>query len=90
MVKICSDKSTEAVAEHLRGSVDGSLTAFNDENIAALSDISAIRKVYKLNTPPAKGKQTTSGKEQLKGEVALDRQEIEMTVLGVLALRGAT
>ena len=89
VIKVCSE-SGEVVSGNLQKLVEASPAEFNDENIAALSDVEAIKKIYKLTSSP----QHPAGKKAKAGELPpdsdMDRQELETTILGLLALRGAT
>ena len=71
----------EEINRHLQASIEGSQIAFNQENIAAVTDIAKVKKAYKLG-PPLKGRGSGGSGDDLK--------EMEMIVLGMMALRGAT
>ena len=72
-----------AVAEiekHLNRHVEGKQIDFEQESLAKLADIPRVKKAYKLqSTKPSK--QREDQKDDLK--------ELEILVLGMMALRGA-
>lgn len=85
----------EGVQQHLSSSVEGKPIDFSDQTLAQMTDLARVRKIYKLSTPAvAKGRQSVRGNAAvLNGDSAaldLDRKEIEVNVLGLMALRGAT
>lgn len=90
--------------EHLLESIEGVSLPFDDSEIARFTDMANVQKIYKLTgamrgsegsnskrrkaEPEKKGDldnmNGTSGKEDSK------RKRLEMLVLGLMALRGAT
>lgn len=101
VVKLSTDPSIthESVAEHLARSIQGTAVEFNDEALAGTTDVAKIRKVYKL---PGVGEQGAKAKRRRKdgteegsGEVVgtgkgpeWERRELEVAILGLMALRG--
>lgn len=67
------------VAAHLTENVRGEPAAFTDEVIAQSTDWPKIRKYYKLNG--------VNSLDSIKDE-ALRKREMEMLILGSMALRG--
>ena len=69
---------------------------FNDEQLQTLSDLGKIQRIYKLNSPTSsKGPQRKKGQqsfvlENSSVEGVDERQEAEATILGLIALRGAS
>ena len=62
---------------------------FTDENLAKAADLEKIKKIYKLNSSRPKGRGGTS--EATNGVAAgLDRKEVEIFAVGMMALRGQT
>lgn len=53
-----------------------------------MTDLARVRKIYKLNTTNGGGKKTVNGINGTN-EVG-ERKEVEILVLGSMALRGAT
>lgn len=75
---------------------EGECVPFCDENIQRNTDISRVRKLYKLNTTTAS---TSPGRTKMRSERRKDLEsnkepikwkELEMSILGLMALRGAT
>ena len=54
---------------------------FDEETLARMTDISKVRKAYKLGPPPK-----IDNSKQIRQET----KEMEVVVLGMMALRGAT
>ena len=90
--------------QHLAESVEGQPVAFTDFEITKFTDIGKVRKVYKL-VDPAKdtGRDNTKGQKVKHGQDAVadlsngdkqcdeaERRGLEVMVLGLMALRGAT
>lgn len=79
------DTTAESIARHLESTIEGTWTVFNDESLAEISDIPKISKIYKLQDSTNRG---------LKGEVGevgeVDKSELELAILGLMALRGAS
>jgi len=69
----------QSVSEHLGTAVQGQWVEFSADTLASSSDLVKIRKIYKLQDTSKKGT-----KEEL------GRAEIEMQILGLMALRGAS
>ena len=97
MIKIAtSAKIThESVKQHLSSSIEGQPTDFSDETLARMADLARVRKIYKLSAP-AVTKARKNALENLpvingdRGTMEHDRKEIEVNILGLMALRGAT
>ena len=67
--------------KHLSTHVEGRQIVFEEESLAKLADIPRIKKAYKLQ-PTKPSKQREDHKDGLK--------EMEILVLGMMALRGAS
>lgn len=95
VVKITTDPSVTAsdISQHLTVSIEGTTIDFNDDNISKFTDLGKVRKIYKLNEstkaarqPKKRGAheaQAVSEKYQVD-----DRKEMEVVILGMMALRG--
>ncbi|MCJ1359450.1 MAG: hypothetical protein MMC33_009452 [Icmadophila ericetorum] len=85
VVKVATSKDTTAdhVVKHLSQSVEGTWAPFTDEALSQSADLAKIGKIYKLE-PSSKG--PPRGQEH----VDYAREELEMIILGLMALRGAS
>lgn len=97
MVKLgtSAEITTEGVQQHLSSSVEGKPIDFSDQTLAQITDLARVRRIYKLSAPAGtKGRQLAQGNAAMvNGKTACvdnDRAEIEVNVLGLMALRGAT
>ena len=94
MVKVTSD-DPKAVEKQIQGAVEGNLVEFNDYNLAAVSDLVGIRKIYKLGRPAKTPKDVygINAQQGVEGRLVEDqreeRKEVESIILGIMALRGA-
>ena len=78
--------------------MDGTPVEFADHVLRTMTDLARVKKAYKLNSPAegrdggGKGKGKVESTAVLKGEEATldDLKEIEVAVLGCMALRGAS
>ncbi|PYH38494.1 EKC/KEOPS complex subunit CGI121/TPRKB [Aspergillus neoniger CBS 115656] len=74
----------DSVAAHLGQNVEGMPVPFDDETLSKISDIAKIKKAYKLGalntTPPNQANDTQDN----------GMRRLELSVLGAIALRGAT
>lgn len=72
--------SRKSVEEHLKANVEGEEAGFTDEWFQDVGDIEKVRKNYKVV------------KQQKKGvrDERDERMDVEVQVLGAMALRGAT
>lgn len=81
----------EYVNEHLTSTVEGELVEFCDKSLAQETDLARVKKIYKLTHPAHiirnKLKPAYDEAAQVKEEVTLI--ELEMSILGMMALRGA-
>lgn len=81
----------ESVKEHLTSMFKGETIDFCDENLVQRADLTRIRKIYKLNqAAQAVGKKrhdAIAEVTEVKADVAL--RELEIFILGLMALRGA-
>ena len=85
----------ESVRSHLACAVKGACVDFNDENLQDVSDLDKIRKAYKTGSYVSAKGQSKESKAQLNGvdgidPIAKERKELEIAILGAIALRGAT
>lgn len=74
---------------HLIAAFEGESVEVCDKNLAGMTDLTRLRKAYKLSPPARLGgnkKQTEFQEIGDKGFVG----ELEMVLLGLIALKGAT
>lgn len=71
--------------EHLNSVVEGENVPFSDEVLSGGVDEKRVRKVYKLNSIGGGGKGGIG-----KGREKDERRELEVGVLGAMALRSVT
>ncbi|KAL8808213.1 MAG: hypothetical protein Q9182_000277 [Xanthomendoza sp. 2 TL-2023] len=105
-IKVASNSPADAasIQKHLSDNIEGTPIPFTDPEIAKVTDIVKIRKIYKL-TNAAKGNSRANGKGRKDGQRQnegvgfvngdagqedAERKELEIMVLGLMALRGAT
>lgn len=62
---------------------------FDNEFIAEMTDLARVRKIYKLNTPGGGGGKK-SGAVNGTNKEKEERKDMEIFILGSIALRGAT
>ncbi|KAI4121254.1 MAG: hypothetical protein LQ338_006472 [Usnochroma carphineum] len=92
------------VEQHFSESIEGTPLPFEEAQIARFTDFSKAKKIYKL-TDTAKSRSRGAGKrgkvsgdkdestrmvDSDSGNEKAQRKELEMMVLGLMALRGAT
>ncbi|KAL4921071.1 kinase binding protein CGI-121-domain-containing protein [Aspergillus aurantiobrunneus] len=83
-VSVNPDITHESVAAHLAQNVQGTPLPFDDAVVAGISDIAKIKKAYKLGSlPPASSNQVNGARDE-------GRRRLELSILGAIALRGAT
>ncbi|KAK5945840.1 hypothetical protein PMZ80_003048 [Knufia obscura] len=76
------------IEAHLNGSVEGTNVDFSDAWLRDVCALDKVRKNYKIARPqPAKGLKAVNG--DMHGTKD-ERSEVEVQVLGLMALRGAT
>ncbi|OOF96013.1 hypothetical protein ASPCADRAFT_207361 [Aspergillus carbonarius ITEM 5010] len=83
-VSVTPEITHESVAAHLGENVEGSPVPFDDETLSTISDIAKIKKAYKL------GALNTAPPNQANGTHDSGMRRLELSVLGAIALRGAT
>ena len=85
-----SPASTEAIQSHLTQSVEGEQIEFSDAELQSMTDVARIKKIYKLNNSAGVNGQAKGN--AVNGDVRAgdENKELEMLILGSMALRGAT
>ncbi|EKD18171.1 uncharacterized protein L3040_007654 [Drepanopeziza brunnea f. sp. 'multigermtubi'] len=92
-----------AVQAHLASAIDGEAVPLTDDSLRAVTDVARVRKLYKLNAAGAGG--GGGGKKKMKDAGVIggvvdggrsaekeeeERRELEVLVLGAMALRSVT
>lgn len=93
------------VSDHLATTIKGTQVDFSDQTLAPLTDIAKVRKLYKLggvgeDSSKGKRRRKDGSAEGSRGEEAveriedgsdrgMERRELEVALLGLMALRGA-
>ncbi|KAJ9605698.1 hypothetical protein H2200_009547 [Cladophialophora chaetospira] len=83
----------DSVSSHLSASIKGQESTFDDATFRKVSDIDRIKKIYKLASATPKGQSSTTvnGDSGADGSSAFDEtKQLEIQILGLMALRGAT
>lgn len=81
--------TAEDVQKHLQEVIEGEQVPFEDENLSDMTDIARLKKIYKLNT-------VSSVNGDKKGAINGDatgndwKKELEVLILGAMALRGVS
>ncbi|KAL2042118.1 hypothetical protein N7G274_005306 [Stereocaulon virgatum] len=102
VIKLSTDPGITAltVSEHLSTSIQGTQVDFNDATLTNMADIAKVRKLYKLGgveEDGSKGKRrrkdgTEEGSGLIDGASIKDservRKELEVAILGLMALKG--
>ncbi|KAK8193163.1 kinase binding protein CGI-121-domain-containing protein [Phyllosticta capitalensis] len=92
--------SSQDISAHLTANVQGTPLPFTDAAIAPFTDLARVRKIYKLDAvaPSARGMNPKKGQKAqqhqpvngVAGEAKGDeREHMEASVLGMMALRGS-
>ncbi|KAA8647314.1 hypothetical protein EYZ11_007479 [Aspergillus tanneri] len=86
VIRVSVDPSIthDTVAAHLSQSIEGSSIPFTDESLSEISDVAKIKKAYKL------GVLASTPTNQVNGVLDNQAKQLELSVLGAIALRGAT
>jgi EKC/KEOPS complex subunit CGI121/TPRKB len=72
--------SVAAVSHHLKASIEGDPLPFTESNLAGLSDVPKICKIYKIEN-----KSASNGLSSIAGRIG----HIEGTILGIMAIKGS-
>lgn len=88
-VSVSPELTRDSIAAHLERSVEGSLVPFSDQVLSDISDISKIKKTYKLGALPSPESKVVSN--QVDGAQSVDdaKRRLELTMFGAIALRGS-
>ncbi|KAB8270767.1 kinase binding protein CGI-121-domain-containing protein [Aspergillus minisclerotigenes] len=83
-VSVTPEITHDSVAAHLAQSIKGSPVPFNDETLSKIADVTKIKKAYKLGALPS----APAG--PVNGAGNGDNGRLENSIIGAIALRGAT
>ncbi|KAF3386530.1 EKC/KEOPS complex subunit [Penicillium rolfsii] len=84
-VSVTPDITQDSIAAHLESSIEGTCVPFDDLTLSEISDITKIKKLYKLGTLPSPvAKPDASNLHQDEA-----RRRLELSMLGAIALRGS-
>ncbi|KAE8349270.1 kinase binding protein CGI-121-domain-containing protein [Aspergillus coremiiformis] len=83
-VSVTPEITHDSVAAHLAQSIEGSPVSFTDETLSEIADVAKIKKAYKL------GALTSAPAGQVNGASNAEKMRLENSVIGAIALRGAT
>ncbi|KAL4763974.1 EKC/KEOPS complex subunit CGI121/TPRKB [Aspergillus foveolatus] len=84
-LSVTPDITHESVAAHLAQNVQGTPLPFDDNALSDISDYAKIKKAYKLGSLPS-----GPSSDQVNGTLGGKERQLELSVLGAIALRGAT
>jgi EKC/KEOPS complex subunit CGI121/TPRKB len=97
VIKVSTSPSvtSESVRTHLGNAIEGTCVDFSNENLHPASDLGKIRKAYKVTSNMSPKDQSKPSKPQVNGLDGIDpafkeKKELEIALLGAIALRGAT
>jgi EKC/KEOPS complex subunit CGI121/TPRKB len=82
-VSVTPDITHDSVAAHLAQAIEGSPLSFNDETLSQVSDVTKIKKAYKLGA-------LASPAGQVNGANSDEKRRLQNSLIGAIALRGAT
>ncbi|CZR55439.1 related to protein cgi-121 [Phialocephala subalpina] len=100
LIKVSTPESpitSDQLSSRLATQIQGEQVPFDDETLASMTDVGRVRKIYKLNSGGGGGKKKEVNGNEVNGvngarmEREVDeRREMEVLILGAMALRGAT
>lgn len=70
--------------------MEGEQVEFSDAVLQTMTDVSRVRKIYKLNNSGGVNGREKEDAVNESIQVDKERKELEMLILGSMALRGAT
>ena len=85
----------QSVQNHLDANFEGTRVAFDDKTLASTADIARLKKLYKIAPSQMTG-QVKLNKDAKRAQAIVDdgsevgRKELEVMVIGLMALRGAS
>lgn len=91
MIKVSLPTAPITLSElstRLETQIEGQAVPFDDETIATMTDLGRVKKIYKLNSGGGGGGKKREINGTSKVEVD-EKREMEMLILGAMALRGS-
>lgn len=85
-----SPAAGEDIQSHLSKVVDGEQVDFSDGVLRAMTDMVRVKKIYKLNYSSGVNGRGKENAVYGSDRTSQDSKELEMLILGSMALRGAT
>jgi len=83
--------TADEVQKHLNEVIEGEQVPFDDENLTGMTDLARVKKVYKLNTVSSvSGDVPENGAVNGDGKSKDWRRQLEVLLLGAMALRGVS
>ncbi|KAJ5094176.1 hypothetical protein N7456_010037 [Penicillium angulare] len=86
-VSVTPEITHDSVAAHLESSIEGTPVPFDNQAISEISDITKIKKAYKLGALPSPS--TKTDVEKANGTFDDAKRRLELSLLGAIALRGS-
>ncbi|RFU32709.1 hypothetical protein B7463_g3611, partial [Scytalidium lignicola] len=81
--------TAEMAQTHLDEVIEGEQVSFDDDNLSDMTDVARVKKIYKLNTVNSvNGDALKKGVVNGAGKGKDWRRELEILLLGAMALRG--
>lgn len=87
-VSVSPEITHDSVAAHLENSIEGSPAPFDDHTLSEITDITKIKKTYKLGALPSPGGRANSSQPNGVQEDGA-KPRLERSMLGAIALRGS-
>lgn len=85
--------SLESIQRHLDANIRGTAVPFSQDELDKLSNIAAIKKIYKFNTTSGRSRHTAGVNGARDGALAdahvREHKELETAALAMMALKGS-
>lgn len=81
--------TAHTIQSHLTANLEGDQVEFSDEVLSTMTDLARVRKIYKLNNVGGGGGKGGKAVVNGTGKGCGEGKELEMLILGSMALRGA-
>ncbi|KAL9117920.1 MAG: hypothetical protein Q9187_005537 [Circinaria calcarea] len=90
---VSSDGTADTVSRHLSSVIEGTPKPFNDGELRGITDVGKLKKSYKLTVASKNNPRSSTGKKEDADTAENDeygKRELEVSILGLMALRGVT